>query len=79
MAHRKLVDPASEAFGGDGKPIIKNHTESASANVVLTSAVGTTRKRWAQVAGTSATQSAGRKSIAFISTTQTKTVSAAGV
>jgi len=44
MAHRTARGSSSEAFGGDGNPIIKNHTESASANVVLTSAVGTTRK-----------------------------------
>ena len=58
---------------------VSTSTESDSAKVVLTSAVGTTRKPCSEIeCVTSATQSAGRKSIAFMSTTQSPTVSASG-
>ena len=40
----QLVDPAAQALGRDRETIISNQTDSASANVVLTSAVGTMRK-----------------------------------
>ena len=63
------------------KKIISTQTDSASAKVVLTSAVGTMRKP-CSVCGksprTHVTESTGRKSMAFISSTQTNTVNASG-
>jgi hypothetical protein len=59
--------------------IISSQTESASAKVVLTSAVGTGRQACSPAHSSGATtMSIGRKSMAFITSTQTNTVSAAG-
>ena len=59
--------------------IISANTVSASANVVLMSAVGTTRQLCSPIAPSPLDRmSTGRKSIAFMSTTQTNTVSAIG-
>src|SRR5258706_5869232 len=62
------------------KPIISSQTDSASAKVVFTSAVGTMRNAWTwnTSSSTQPTISTGRKSIEFITSTQTNTVSAAG-
>ena len=59
---------------------MSSHTDSASANVVLTSAVGTGRQLgWCRTCSENhAIQSTGMKSIAFISSTHTNTVSATG-
>src|SRR5450759_3127643 len=62
------------------KEIISSHTDSDRAKVVLTSAVGTMRNScwWNTWVRTQAMMSTGRKSMAFISSTHTNTVSAAG-
>src|SRR5262245_53976781 len=61
------------------KPIIRSQTESESAKVVLTSAVGTRRHSCKPTAlNAFVNQSTGRKSIAFITSTHTPTVSASG-
>src|SRR5205814_1392141 len=63
------------------KKIISSHTESDSAKVVFTSAVGTGRQACSPSTrsnNTVTTQSTGRKSIAFINSTHTTTVSATG-
>ena len=61
------------------KKIMSSQTESESAKVVFTSAVGTSRHSCRPSAPRIfAMMSTGRKSIAFISSTQMKTVSAAG-
>ena len=66
-------------FAAMPKYTLSTSTETESAKVVLTSAVGTMRQlckpSWAN---THDTMSAGSQSIAFINTTQTNTVSAAG-
>ena len=61
------------------KKIDSTSTDSDSAKVVLTSAVGTRRHSCSpSQPRPAATMSTGRKSIAFISITHTNTVSAAG-
>src|SRR5688572_3056382 len=72
------IQPPSPLAAIENQIIIAN-TDSDNAKVVLTSAVGTRRHSCMPIApNAAATQSAGMKSIEFISTTQTKTVSAAG-
>src|SRR5258706_9660647 len=63
------------------KKIINSQTESDSANVVFTSAVGTGRQACSpstRSKNSVTTQSTGKKSIAFIRSTHTTTVSATG-
>src|ERR1017187_977935 len=62
------------------KKIIRKNTDSDRAKVVLTSAVGTMRNScwWNTCVRIQAMMSAGKKSIAFISSTHTNTVSAVG-
>ena len=63
------------------KKIMSSQTASASANVVLTSAVGTCRQLcwWKTCSYIHAMMSTGRKSIAFMRSTHTNTVIATGV
>jgi len=60
------------------KKIIRKNTDSASANVVLTSAVGTIRQCGAKVCVNFAITSTGRKSIEFSANTSTNVDSASG-